>query len=241
MLLGKPHIQFSTVVGSYLLLNGPSIGFVWIMRVFLMMAILIPLLHKFLKNRGFIFTSSVIVLILILQQVLILGVSYIDNKVVGFILDETLLYAVGYSIIAILGLKITSFTTRQLFYFIVICAISLTIIIGINNWGFDPQTYKYPPHSQYLVYGIFMSSFLWLLKPILCSLGCSDIYTYLSNNSMWIYLWHIVPVYAISRWSDVPNMWLGRFCTVLIIALVLNYLYSKIIKLLPYKIYNVVK
>ncbi len=41
MLTGRPHVEWKTVLGSYLLLNSPSIGYVWIMCVFLMMALVI--------------------------------------------------------------------------------------------------------------------------------------------------------------------------------------------------------
>lgn len=226
-MIGKPEMSIKVVIGSYLLLDGPSIGYVWIMRVFLMMALILPLLHKWLNNLGCILSIIVIFTIIGLQHYLVSMVYSIDNKITRFILDETLLYAFGYCSVAVLGLKIQSFKTKELMAIILISGIAVCCFVWTHNWIFDPQQYKYPPQSLYLLYGIFASSLLWSLKSILEPITKGRFFLYLSENSMWIYLWHIIPVYAILRWSDVPNMWFGRYCIVLIISLILNEIYGK--------------
>ena len=219
-------MDFKVVIGSYLLLDGPSIGYVWIMRVFLMMALILPLLHKWLDNRGFTISVIVIFTIIGLQHYLVNMIYSIDNKIIRFIFDETLLYIFGYCSVAVLGLKIQSFKTKELIAITLISAIAVFCFVWIHNWIFGPQQYKYPPQSLYLLYGIFASSLLWSLKSILEPITKGRFFAYLSENSMWIYLWHIIPVYAISRWSDVPNMWFGRYCIVFITSIALSYLYS---------------
>lgn len=226
-IIGKPEINIKVVIGSYLLLDGPSIGYVWIMRVFLMMALILPLLHKWLNNLGCTLSIIVIFIIIGLQYYLVSIIYSMDNKIIRFILDETLLYAFGYCSVAVLGLKIQSFNTKELMTIILISGIAVFCFVWAHDWIFDPQQYKYPPQSLYLLYGIFASSLLWSLKSILEPITKGRFFAYLSENSMWIYLWHIIPVYAISRWSDVPNMWFGRYCIVLIISLLLNEIYGK--------------
>lgn len=229
--IGKPKIELKTVVGSYLLLNSPSIGYVWIMRVFLMMALLLPLLHKWLKNAGFWTVGIVVSGIIGVQPFMIGAVDAVDNKIMRLILDETVLYALGYSAIAILGLKIRDFSRREV---IAVVFVSLTFIIGFvwyDGMHFRPQFYKYPPQSLYLLYGIFGSAVMWGLKTLLAPVMTWSFFTYLSENSMWIYLWHIIPVYAIARWAEVSNMWFGRYCVVLGAALLLNWGYHHILKI----------
>lgn len=232
-IIGEPRLELKTVVGSYLLLNGPSIGYVWIMRVFLMMALILPIIYNPVINLNFTICCIIIFAIICLQHYLVLAVELIDNTIIRFILDETLLYAIGYSPIAIIGLKIRDLKQSKLYILVIASAAAILLFIGFHDWIFDPQHYKYPPQSLYLLYGIFISSILWLLKPRLAPITTHRIFTYLSENSMWIYLWHIIPVYVVSRWANIPNMWLIRYCLVLSGALALSLMYKYIINLLP--------
>lgn len=226
MVIGKPHIDMLRIIGSFLLLNSPSIGYVWIMRVFLMMALLLPLWRKILDNRGFVATIIIVIGLILLQQFLVLVVEYVDNKIIRSILDETLLYAIGYSPIAILGLKIQQFKRNELIWINILSIVVVLCFIIYNDWTFDPQTYKYPPQALYIIYGIFGSNALWLMKPLLTFIGENRFTTYISKNSMWIYLWHIIPVFIIAPWGRVPNLWFARYCFVLIFALALNCAYK---------------
>lgn len=197
------------------------------------MALIIPIIYNWVKSMNFAIAGIIIFAIIGLQHYLVMAVVSIDNNIIRFVLDETLLYAVGYIPIAIAGLKIRGFKQNQLYILIAISAVAILCFIAAHDWTFDPQQYKYPPQSLYLLYGIFASSILWALKPLLAPITTGRVFTYLSENSMWIYLWHIIPVYIVSRWADVPNMWFGRYCIVLLIALALSFIYKSAINLLP--------
>lgn len=225
-LTGRPHLKLSTVAGSFLLLNWPSIGYVWIMRVFLMMALLVPLLYAAVKRAGMIITAIVVFGIIVAQHFFVEAVTGIDNKIVRFVADETLLYAVGYSAIAVIGLKIRDFSMTGLYVFLAVTGCAILTFVGWHDWTFDPQAYKYAPQSLYLLYGIFGSVALWCLKPVLAPLTTGRFFRYLSENSMWLYLWHIIPVYLIAPLAEVPNMWVCRDLIVLLSALMLNYAYQ---------------
>lgn len=217
-----------TVIGSYLLLNGPSIGYVWIMRVFLLMALMLPMLARLLKDINFMSLCILIFGLIGVQQLLVEAIGLIDNKIINFVLDETILYAIGYAPIAILGLKIADLSPRQVLAFLVITLCFIIGFIWCNDMTFQPKLYKYPPQSLYLLYGLFGSALMWSLKPLLAAVTTGRVFRYLSENSMWIYLWHIIPVYAITPWADVPHMWLGRFCFVLAVAIILNLIYANL-------------
>ena len=214
----------------------PSIGYVWIMRVFLFMALLLPLFYSFLDRRGGYATLLVITALIVLQQILVPVVLGIDNKILCFLLDETLLYALGYSSIAILGLKIRQLSSGELSAILVMAVVGLFAFVYYNNFEFDPQQFKYPPQGQYILYGIIVSALLWLLRPALSQFVELRLFKYLSENSMWIYLWHIIPVYLIQPLSAIHNMWFARFLIVLISALLLNAIYHKAINFLPERI-----
>jgi len=206
-----------------------------------MMALIMPIMYKWLYKIGYYATMIIIGTVIILQEVFVNMISLIDSDVLQFIFEETILYAIGYSAIAILGLKISQFSRLQIIITIAISAIAVVGYVLYNNMIFDPQTTKYPPHSLYILYGLMCCTILWWLQPLLSSLGRIRFFVYLSKNSMWIYLWHIIPIYAIAYLNLMPEIWIGRYLIVLFIALVLNLTYKHIIKHLPNQIYSFIK
>lgn len=136
---------------------------------------------------------------------------------------------IGYLPFAILGLKIKEYKRIHLNMTIIICLlISLSLIKNCQE--FSPQNYKYPPDVLYIVYGLLICSSLWLIKPIIIHYLKSNKYLeYLSSNSMWIYLWHIVPVYLIKDFGSITNFWFARFCIVIYGAIILHHIYQKFI------------
>lgn len=234
--VGKPDWGWSAIIGSYLLLNGPSIGYVWIMRVFLLMAICMPLLDRMMQRTGFAVYLIVVFGLIALEQPIVIAVEAIPNKVIHFGIDEVLPYTVGYSALAVLGLRLPRLTRVQLWTVAAIAGLAIMVFIGMNGWVFNPQAYKYPPQSLYLLYGVFASTVLWMLKPLLEKVTDNRFFEYLSRQSMWVYLWHIIPVYALTPWMEVPGLWFGRYAVVLTAAVLLTMLYQAILNLLPARI-----
>ena len=192
-----------------------------------MMALIVPLLYVCVRKAGMTVTTLAVLAIIGVQYFLIQGASAIDNKIVRYVADETVLYAVGYSTVAVLGLKIREFTQCGLYVFIAVTAGCILLFMSQHGWSFDPQDYKYPPQSLYLLYGLFGSATLWSLRPVLGRYTGGQVFRYFSENSMWIYLWHIIPVYAIAPIAEMPDMWVGRYVIVMSGALMLNYAYQQ--------------
>lgn len=241
ILIGEFPFSPSQVLGSYLLLNNPSIGYVWIMRIFLMIAITLPLIEPLVKNLSPLMTITIALLCMVLQFIMVPIIYDINNILIRFILNETILYVIGYIPIALIGLKIKSFEIIHTILSIAIFGILLLGMVVLNDWQFNPQEFKYPPQSQYIAYGIFMSMVLWFCKPILNKFVRHNFFDYLSINSMWIYLWHIIPVYIVNQIPVISEIWIGRYAFVLIIAIILNLVYQNFISFLPSKMYKVLK
>lgn len=228
-------ITRASVIGSYLLLNSPSIGYVWIMRVFLLMALVLPLLDRIHRHVRPLAVIIIAAALIVIQQFIISCVDMIDNMRLHFVADQIIPYLTGYTAIAIVGLKIRQFSTRDLAVAIIL---ALAAVIAFSVWGgqgFNPQKFKYPPQTLYIVYGIAGSMIVWSLRPLLAPWVTSPVWRYLSVNSMWLYLWHIIPIYAITPLSGVKHMWFGRFCIVLTVAVALNILYDKTTARLKFK------
>ena len=216
------------IIGSYLLLNNPSIGYVWIMRVFLLMALVLPFLDRVLEGVRPLWVIIVALSLIVVQHVVVRVVGMIDNKYVYFVVVQIVPYLTGYSAIAIVGLKIKEFGTRELVTTVAVFTAVVVFYVIYNGVGFSPQMFKYPPMSLYLAYGILGSVIVWSLRPLLAKYVTSRAWSYLSVNSMWLYLWHIVPVYMITPLAGVANFWFARFCIVLAGALLLNYAYDRV-------------
>lgn len=105
-------ITIKHVVGSYLLMDG--IGFVWIIRVFLIIAVLTPWLIRInnviKKNRDFIL--GLVILILFQEYVIShdIGMDIIAIR-------EFLYYASGYSILFLLGLRVKNMNVKGVLYY----------------------------------------------------------------------------------------------------------------------------
>ncbi|MDE6860115.1 MAG: acyltransferase [Duncaniella sp.] len=237
ILIGKPMLNYMQIAGSYLLLNNPSIGYVWIMRVFIIMALAIPFLYILSQRINWTELCMIVLSLILIQPLIIWSIGWIEWKILRFALSETLPYLIGYSAIVLPAFKIKSLSRKQIFITLGLLLCSIILMFAINGIV-SPQRFKYPPQSLYILYGLFCSIALWSLRPVIGNLPLvsSSAVTYLSSNSMWIYLWHIIPVYALSPLMDVPGLWFGRFMTVTIVAILLNMLWHRFLKLLPDRI-----
>lgn len=213
-------ITMKHVVGSYLLTEG--IGYVWIIRVFLIIAVLTPGLIAF--NRSI---QSDVVLIMILIGISLLLTFAIragwgmDNMFVR----EFIYYAVAYSIPFIVGLRVMQSDRRKFFRFFAFVAIVAVVCGTVQVMGggrlLDINSLKYPPQSYFLFYGLFMSLVCYF---ICCCTRIRDkvpaLFQFIGMNTIWIYLYHI-PLIQLTGRLTIP--WWMRYCTVYLLAVVLCY------------------
>jgi hypothetical protein len=203
------------------MLNSPSIGYVWVMRVFLLMALMAPPLLAITRHLRWWSTMLLIGAILILQQVLVVCVlPNITNTIARIIFDQYILYTIGYSPLLILGLSIRNFSQKEQFATTIAFIIVITLMLTIGGISFNPQATKYPPHELYLVYGLTWCSLLWSAKPCLNRLS-NKAMTFISENSMWLYLWHIIPVFSLLRMPFMEHSFWLRYAFVILVTLLL--------------------
>lgn len=235
IITGFSVFSISQVVGSFLLLDKPSIGYVWIMRIFILIAIVLPVLKYITKKVNAYQLIILIIALLVCQEYLVSLTPKINNKYFCFLFNEGLLYTCGYSLIAIVAIKMNEFTKTDN-SLITVCLLLLTLGITIHQGSFNPTITKYPPHSLYVTYGLLICAFLWRLKPtnnITLPTHIMAIVNYLSRRSMWVYLWHIIPSYAIHGISWPENSWGIRFILVFIVAIILDKTFLFISRFLP--------
>ena len=221
--------------GSFLLLDG--IGYVWIIRVFLLIALITPLLVKFnnvIRNQ-YVFT---IVFSLSLCCHLLMTYLRIGSGV--GVINNCLYYAMGYGFLFLLGVRIKGFTKKGGLVFLmamVTLFVGQTIVdIRQMEWAkpiiLHINDFKYPPTNVFILYGLVMSVVVYAivylkrrerLNPLVHFIGC---------NSIWIYLWHI-PIVAVTAKMDM--VWWARFFIVYMGALAMYYIQLFFVKVLENK------
>lgn len=106
------------------------------------------------------------------------------------------LYLLGWGLIGALGYRYRRFGPRIKVAIFAGCALALLFHVHVH--GLVPmQTCKYPPRIYYLGYGIMAAIVFYELFSThrLHRLAAGRVVAWISRNSLWIYLWHIIPVH----------------------------------------------
>ena len=148
--------------------------------------------------------------------------------------QHLVLYTIAFGIIAAIGIRLKKINQYEM---IIITCISFStfLIMGFNNNFALTSTAKFPPTTYYLSYAVGM---IFLLKmmldiPHIFKLFDNKFVYFISQNSMWIYLWHIIPVYGISLISDqitfIENSYIIQFLLVITFSVIVTYTQNKLI------------
>jgi fucose 4-O-acetylase-like acetyltransferase len=194
-----PMPDLNTVLTSYLLLGG--IGYVWIIRVFLLVAIASPFIHSYSlrQSSNVAYLISIVIAYLLYELLLAYCLPFPDSALF-LIFKNIFLYLIPYAIVFSIGVRLPDLKKNELTALILI---SFSIFMSWVAWYWitmdkfvSTQQYKYPPQCYYLSYALFFSFVMYgvsgkiieqfnkinLLLPIIYFIG---------QNSIWIYLWHI--------------------------------------------------
>lgn len=225
LLVNKPISQ-ETVVDSYLLIGG--IGYVWIIRVFLLVAIFAPLV-KIIDDK--IFDKKYFYVILLAFYVVYeLLVKYLVPA--SGSLAEIAVGTIPYVLVFALGIHVYQWSARAS----LICgAIFLAAYFWLawvysarEGYYVSTQVFKYPPTAYYLSYAVGVSMVLWAFSAKITGFFKKiKVYSFLmfcGSNSIWIYLWHILFV------SMVKQPYYYKYFIVVACSCFVVYLQSKVVR-----------
>lgn len=234
------YVSLDLIINSFLLLNCGGIGYVWIIRVFVLVAIGAPIVYyanNRIRNTFFYFILILIFFIFYFQISNFLILHYNDRE--GFVyifISEYILYFIPYSLLFSIGLRLPILSTKGSIVFFLFLLVSF-FFICINNGdnAFSKiSEFKYPPQILWTIYGTMISIFLYIfvskisLNSIFHKLIC-----FLSESSLWIYLWHI---FLLKNWgcgiSHIPvwaKYYFLKFFIILTLASIITYLQKKVI------------
>ena len=120
------------IAGTFMLRLNPSIGYVWIIRVFLIVMLVTPLLLKLdkaIKRDWMCF--ALIVLVLLTQQLL---VNWLKPMKGNWFIQDWVLYILGYSAVFLWGLRARKASGAAAYAALAILAAGMVVFIFSNSF-----------------------------------------------------------------------------------------------------------
>lgn len=192
--ISSAGIDLNVALRSYLLLDG--IGYVWIVRVFLCVALVAPLFPKIFKDINVFRFSFIMTTLYFVYSVM----SFFMRDTQYWMFELFFIQVIPYIIVAAIGYKLYSdvATKRFMLLFAGTGLIGITIVNAVLNKTILPDYYKYPPQLQYLFYGLFVSLCLFVLVEKYKSVErffSKKFITFISVHSYDIYVYHILSIF----------------------------------------------
>lgn len=231
--LSEQYLTGEMIVRSFLLLDN-SIGYVWIIRIFLIVMLVTPFIQRIDHKIHNLFSFIVVLVMayLALEGMHLLGRQFKDSAVASFVIVDVIQYGFAYSIPFFLGMRCRTLNANnqnKLLVF-VIASLVVSVVCYLSTYGFPiiiSPTFKIPPHSYFIVYGCFVSVVLWRLKKIAPKWITNPYFIMVGQNTIWIYLWHMPFVLISNRISE---MWPIRYIFVYGCAIVCFMIQRAIVK-----------
>lgn len=225
--------SLNQIVRSYFLLSDGSMGYVWIVRVYIMVALLTPLNRrlsdKLESNKDF---------FVALLGFLIFGAglyylwTIIADPLASTIYKDYLYTTFVYGCISFLGYWLNKHLHNLHFLTLIaaLCFIICQVIELFMGNGFSPNSAKFPPQLYYCSYGLLVAIILYHVVPN----RSNKIVGWLSSHSFSIYLWHIFMlrlygvITKISVFKRFEKTWLIEFMFVVAGAILLTCIWHRI-------------
>lgn len=189
------------ILTSYSFYSG--IGYVWILKVFLFVALVTPLLLGFKKRIANNNTYFLILGLALVLNEIVLWITHqiFPNQYILKPLHELIFILIPYGALYAYGLKLQDLKTVTI---LMITGISLAIFTLIAVYLYRDAgeivgtiIAKYPPTVYYLSYALGMLNLTYLICKAISKISFGqNLVTWISANSLWIYLWHILTLYA---------------------------------------------
>ena len=217
--------------------------YVWIIRIFFLVAIMAPFIMKIklaIRNQ-LVWYALVAVIYLAYEAFYLFCTQY--NYQTNFILDYFILSAIPYGVVFALGIMAHEMNRTQCF---LASGLFLTIFIALEAWHYHSvgnivytQAYKYPARSYYLFYAMGVSFLLYVLMmiDIVKSNLIGNLLAYLGRRTMWIYFWHIYVLYVF-KWFEFNAHFSVKLVILLFASISLAYIQESSVALLANRISN---
>lgn len=230
------------ITKSFFFING-GIGFIWIVRIYLGIAFLTPLIvwvNKTIKSNVaiLIITTSFIILNAAIARRFVAG----NNTSIVYYIVEIF----AYSAVALIGyrykqLRANDGTNHSRYGFALLSIAGVGCIVVFSLLKFQPNEYKYPPMEPYLFYGLFVTTLIFLIINRFYVSDDRAIERAICKFSILSYDTYLVHIFVLSIFDMLEEMinktidWGIKYFFVLIISLLGSIILDRIKKQLKKK------
>ncbi len=199
--------------------------YLWIVRIFLLMAVLAPPVSWAVKGSGAWFWCAFVAGLALNEWLAHLSRDYY-YQVVVMTLSYALVFAYGAYVSRLRG---KAAVTLMSVLWLLIYAV-WAIWFYWHTGAYRPtQAFKYPPQLYYLSYALGVVSLLWAcrgwLARLVVRLRVAPFVCYVGSHTFWIYLWHVL---LLSLMHGKANATV-RFVVIYAVAIALSYLQTRLV------------
>ncbi|MBQ9732548.1 MAG: acyltransferase [Alphaproteobacteria bacterium] len=210
---------------SFALLFSNTVNYVWIIRVFLLCALLVPFL---LHLQKYIFSKSGIVWLIVVFMYYEFNVS---TPSFSELYKEIVFYGIGYGFVLILGMWLQYLSKKDIYkisilFGFIYCSIAIYLCYQ-NGFYISVQQYKYPPQLYYLSYSISIGYFLFAITRKIKLKNTYPVIRFFSRYSLSIYLWHIFYLYLL-KFYNLTAPWYLIYIGIVFFSCITSYLINKL-------------
>lgn len=209
------------------LLTSYGMGYVWVIRIYIFCSALIPMFYRFRLG-----------IIPIISLYIVYEITwYYQVGTDSIFLMSTWYYIIPYGTLAYLGCRIREIDRngkKRLLVISFVVFMTLAVMYGYKTGSFVPtQTAKYPPRIYFLSYGIMCSLLLLLIceKYRESKFFENVLFRFVSNHSMWIYLWHIFVLFVF-EYKEMHLAWIPKVVAILSCSVMIVFVQNIIVRLL---------
>lgn len=197
----SPRYQFSlSNVLQCFLLSGGKVPYLFIFKLYIFLALITPLVLYAKKSIPNLSKYYFIVLAsyCFYELVKFLASYYVDGKLL-LQLNSNIFGLLAFSIVYLYCLRLNEFNHRAI---LAISFLLFLVFAAIFSWKFfetgqfiQTQTDKHPPGIYYLSYALFCLNLVYLACALfLRKILPMKIVSWVSSNSLWVYLWHLMAI-----------------------------------------------
>lgn len=202
------------------------LGMLWIIWVYIICALLIPIIDKMKFNAK---SQALWLVLVVLFQFLCSFTTLSDNR----FLYCTFFTVIPYGFVTWLGYYYNSMSDkvkRGVIWGSIMLFVLSSIILYVRNGALSLiSDYKYPAQLYFLSYAIAIAFLLFQWLPKLDIYKTSDIVRFISKSSLWIYLWHILVLYAAKMFIENPQYWWLQYIIVVSGSVVITWVQNKLV------------
>lgn len=208
------------------------LGMLWVIWVYIVCALLIPIIDKMKFKAA---SKYMAIILLVLFQILCSFTTLKNNR----FLYCTLFTVVPYGFITWLGYYYDNMSNRVKNF--IICTSELVflvaaVILYVRNDRFVPiADYKYPAQIYYLFYSIPIVFLLFRFMPYFDKYKISRMVQFISGSSLWIYLWHILILYAVKMFIEDPTYWWLQYILIVVASVFTAWIQNKVVDMISTK------